>query len=448
MSRRSLRRTRPRRAREALVAQGVAAARIRLVERVHLKYEGTDTALTVAFGALAAMLAQFEEAYRKRFSFLMRERRLIVEAVSVEAIGGGDSTTDAAPSFAPRSAELAPAARGAGVFRQHVARRRRFIVRADTRPGDLIDGPAIIAEANATTVVEPGWRAEVTERDHLVLTRVVARPQRQAAGVRDTRVDPVMLEIFNNLFMSIAEQMGLRLQNTAYSVNIKERLDFSCALFDADGSLIANAPHMPVHLGSMSESIKTVMRENAGRMTTGRLLRRQRSVSRRHASARRHRDHAGIRSRRRCDVLFYVGSRGHHADIGGITPGSMPPFSTTLDEEGVLVHQLPASFRAKAWIGPHACAKPSASLNFGRTVSGAQPAAESRRPQGADRGQRKGPRGTAAHGRPVRPGRRAGLHAPRAGQRRGVGAARDHACCMTDAFEYTLDNGAVDPGAR
>jgi 5-oxoprolinase (ATP-hydrolysing) len=321
-------------AREELLAQGLDAARIRLVERVHLKYEGTDTALTVIFDTPAAMQAQFEEAYRKRFSFLMRERRLIVDSVSVEAIGGGDSTAESTPALAPRAGSLAPAATVRAFFgwTWHAT---PLFVRADTRPGDLIDGPAIIAEANATTVVEPGWRAEVTERDHVVLTRIVARPQRQAAGVRDTRVDPVLLEIFNNLFMSIAEQMGLRLQNTAYSVNIKERLDFSCALFDSSGNLIANAPHMPVHLGSMSESIKTVMRENAGRMRPGDCF----AVNDPYHGGTHLPDVTVITpvfGRAGASILFYVGSRGHHADIGGVTPGSMPPFSATLDEEGVL----------------------------------------------------------------------------------------------------------------
>ncbi|WP_461248802.1 hydantoinase B/oxoprolinase family protein, partial [Treponema sp. R6D11] len=141
-----------------------------------------------------------------------------------------------------------------------------LVVREDLRPGDAIPGPAIIAERNATTVVEPGWLARLTALDHLVLDRVVARKAEYAAG---TSVDPVLLEVFNNLFMNIAEQMGLQLQNTAYSVNIKERLDFSCALFDAEGHLIANAPHMPVHLGSMGESIQTVIRKNAGRMAQG-----------------------------------------------------------------------------------------------------------------------------------------------------------------------------------
>jgi 5-oxoprolinase (ATP-hydrolysing) len=314
-----------------LLRQGVAAGRIRRVARAHLKYEGTDTALAVDFGSAEAMRAAFEAAYRSRFSFLMPQRRLIIEAVSVEAIGAGDARDETAAAVLPRDGPLRPA-RVVQTYFDGCWRETPLYVREDTRPGDAIDGPAIIAERNATTLVEPGWRAEVTPLDHLVLTRVAARRSGTAIG---TRVDPVLLEIFNNLFMSIAEQMGMRLQNTAYSVNIKERLDFSCALFDADGNLIANAPHMPVHLGSMSESIKTVMRENAGKMVPG------------DAYVINDPYHGGthlpdvtvitpVFDREGREILFYVGSRGHHADIGGITPGSMPPFSTSLDEEGVL----------------------------------------------------------------------------------------------------------------
>jgi 5-oxoprolinase (ATP-hydrolysing) len=197
-------------------------------------------------------------------------------------------------------------------------------------------GPAIIAENNATTVVEPGWTAEVSPMDHLVLTRTMPRAERRAVG---TEVDPVMLEIFNNLFMSVAEQMGLRLQNTAHSVNIKERLDFSCAVFDAQGNLIANAPHIPVHLGSMGESIKTVIQRNAGQMVRG------------DSYVLNDPYHGGthlpdvtvitpVFNAKGTEILFYVGSRGHHADIGGITPGSMPPNSHTLEEEGVLLDNV------------------------------------------------------------------------------------------------------------
>ncbi len=313
-----------------LRSQGVAPDRIRVVRRAHLRYEGTDTALIVAAGTIDDMQGAFDTEYLKRYSFLMEGRSLVIEAASVEAIGGGDAAVERPAQRPPRAGALAPAA-WVRMFSEDASHDTPVFRRDDTRPGDAIDGPAIIAEANATTVVEPGWQARVTELDHLVLARIRPRPKRQAIG---TDVDPVMLEVFNNLFMSIAEQMGVRLQNTAYSVNIKERLDFSCALFDAEGNLIANAPHMPVHLGSMSESIKTVIRENAGRMQAG------------DAYVINDPYHGGthlpdvtvitpVFDRDGREILFYVGSRGHHADIGGSTPGSMPPFSTSLDEEGV-----------------------------------------------------------------------------------------------------------------
>lgn len=239
--------------------------RIDVVKRVHLRYEGTDSALVVHFADAGAMQGEFEAAYKRRFSFLMPSRALIVEAVSVEALGRSEAPPETLAAGRERDGGLSAFATvpmfGAGQWRD-TGIYRRF----DVRPGDLIAGPAIVAEDNATTVIEAGWQAEVTPYNHLVLRRVEALPERRAIG---TTADPVMLEIFNNLFMSIAEQMGLRLQNTAYSVNIKERLDFSCAIFDAAGNLVANAPHMPVHLGSMGESIKTVMRKNAGKMRAG-----------------------------------------------------------------------------------------------------------------------------------------------------------------------------------
>ena len=211
-------------------------------------------------------------------------------------------------------------------------RRARLARRRDLRPGQRVAGPALIVEDFATTVVEPGWRAELTGRGDLLLTRVEARPDRVGAG---TAVDPVMLEIFNNLFMSVAEQMGVRLQATAHSVNVKERLDFSCAMFDADGGLIANAPHMPVHLGSMGESIKIVARRNAGRMRPGDVY-----VLNDPYHGGTHLPDVTVVTPvfgRAGRILFYVASRGHHAEIGGITPGSMPAFSTRIEEEGVLI---------------------------------------------------------------------------------------------------------------
>ncbi|GGY34368.1 hydantoinase B/oxoprolinase family protein [Pseudoduganella albidiflava] len=312
--------------------QGVDVDRIVLVRRVHLRYEGTDSALVVLHGDEAAMREQFTQAYRKRFSFLMPDRALVVEAVSVEAIGRSDAPAEVVPEQAPRDG-AARAHRQVPMYSAGAWRDTGLYHRADLRIGDVLRGPAIIAEANATTVVEAGWQAQVTPQDHLVLTRVEALPARRAIG---TTADPVMLEIFNNLFMSIAEQMGLRLQNTAHSVNIKERLDFSCAIFDGDGNLIANAPHMPVHLGSMGESIKRVMHANAGAMRPGDVYMLNDPYN-----GGTHLpdvtvitpvfDEAGT------GILFYVGSRGHHADIGGTTPGSMPPDSRTIDEEGVLI---------------------------------------------------------------------------------------------------------------
>src|SRR5207237_232395 len=211
--------------------------------------------------------------------------------------------------------------------------RAPVFVRERLAEGDRIPGPAVIAEKNATTVVEPGWRAEVMRSDRLVLERAEARPQGRAIG---TRVDPVMLEVFNNLYMSIAEQMGLRLANTAYSVNIKERLDFSCAVFDREGQLIANAPHMPVHLGSMGESVRAVIVANRGRMKAGNVY-----VLNAPYNGGTHLPDVTVITPVFNDagkeILFYVGSRGHHADIGGITPGSMPPPSKVVEEEGVLI---------------------------------------------------------------------------------------------------------------
>ena len=320
---------------EELLGQGVDEQRIRIVERVHLRYAGSDSVIVVGFGALEMMKAQFEDAYRKRYSFLMEGKGLVVEAVSVEAIGASDAAT-AAPEILPQRASALEPAGNVRMFSCDAWHQTRLYRREDMRPGDVVHGPAIVAEKNATNIVEPGWSAEVTALDHLVMTRTQARPVRRAIG---TEADPVMLEVFNNLFMSIAEQMGLRLQNTAVSVNIKERLDFSCALFDAQGNLIANAPHIPVHLGSMGESIKTIIRKNAATMRQGDVY----MLNDPYNGGTHLPDITVITpafdaSGR--EVLFYVGSRGHHADIGGITPGSMPPDSTAVEQEGVLINNF------------------------------------------------------------------------------------------------------------
>nr|WP_314634637.1 hydantoinase B/oxoprolinase family protein [uncultured Janthinobacterium sp.] len=319
-----------------LLRQGVARERIVLVSRVHLRYEGTDSPLVVLFDSVAGMQAQFETAYKKRFSFLMPARALIVEAISVEAIGASDAPQPAAPAYAARAGALAPA-QTVDMYCAGAWRPSGLYAADSLRPGDAIDGPAIVSDANATTVIEPGWRADVTVHGHLILRRVAALPARRDQGLQTaTDADPVMLEIFNNLFMSIAEQMGLRLQNTAHSVNIKERLDFSCAIFDSQGNLIANAPHMPVHLGSMGESIRTVMTRNAGAMRPGDVY----MLNDPYHGGTHLPDVTVISPVFDADgtsILFYVGSRGHHADIGGTTPGSMPPDSTHIGQEGVLI---------------------------------------------------------------------------------------------------------------
>jgi len=322
-------------ARAEVEGQGVCAEQIVVLRKAHLRYEGTDTAQVVSFGGLAEMTAAFEDLHARRFGFTMAERRLIVEAVSVEAIGATETAIDPerpGVAGAPLPAPLArvPTCFG-GTWHETPVYDRAALV-----PGNAVDGPAIVNEANATTVVEPGWRAELTARDHLILRRVVARPARVAVG---TQVDPVMLEVFNNLFMSIAEQMGATLANTAHSVNIKERLDFSCAVFSRRGELVANAPHMPVHLGSMGESIETVIRERQGTMKPGDVY-----VLNAPYNGGTHLPDVTVITpvfdAPGRDILFFVGSRGHHADIGGITPGSMPPDSRTVEDEGVLLDNV------------------------------------------------------------------------------------------------------------
>ncbi len=328
---------------EELRGQGVAEAAIEVLHRAQLRYEGTDTALpcalpmdTPAAEAIAAMRDEFEQAYRRRFAFLMSERALVIEAVAVEAVGAGERTRGVAAAGTAGSHVPEPLAAVRMYCEADEAaagwRDAALFDEAALRPGAVVDGPAILAGRNATTVVEPGWQARATA-DGVELHRVRERATSHAIG---TRADPVMLEVFNNLFMNIAEQMGLRLQNTAYSVNIKERLDFSCALFDVEGNLIANAPHMPVHLGSMSESIKTVIAGNPG-MKPGDVF-----VLNDPYHGGTHLPDITVVTPVYLDAAdarpsFYVASRGHHADVGGITPGSMPPFSKTIAEEGVLI---------------------------------------------------------------------------------------------------------------
>ncbi len=315
--------------------QGIEDDHMRVIKRIHVRYEGTDSALVVPFGERTEIADAFESAYRDRYGFVMPDKRLLVEAVSIEAIGVTDSPEEPERNAVSRDTPLEPIAK-TSAYMTGETRVTPIFDREALLPGDRLDGPAILKEANATTVIEPGWQAEVTKRNHLVLKRVAALPRRKVVG---TEADPIMLEVFNNLFMNIAEQMGAALENTAYSVNIKERLDFSCAIFDAQGKLIANAPHMPVHLGSMSESVQEIIRKRNQRMNRGDVYMLNDPY------------HGGthlpditvitpVFHQGSDEILFYVASRGHHADVGGITPGSMPPHSRHIDEEGVLIDNV------------------------------------------------------------------------------------------------------------
>ncbi|MFJ3970193.1 hydantoinase B/oxoprolinase family protein [Streptomyces parvus] len=327
------------RTREALRADGVPDSAITTRARILLRYAGTDAALPVDPDTEAAMTEEFAAAHRARFGFTM-DKPVVVETVSVEATGatGGTDTTgtlDATDGSAPATATdphdaSPPPADTVDLYAEGRWQRAPLHRRADLHVGATVTGPAIVAEDDATTVVDPGWQAAAAPTGHLVLTRSSPRPERTAVG---TRVDPVLLEVFNSLFMSIAEQMGVRLENTAHSVNIKERLDFSCALFDAEGNLFANAPHIPVHLGSMGESIKEVLRRNEGTLRPGDVY----AVNDPYHGGTHLPDVTVVTPVfDEGKLRFLVASRGHHAEIGGITPGSMPAFSRTIHEEGVL----------------------------------------------------------------------------------------------------------------
>ncbi|MFG2193833.1 hydantoinase B/oxoprolinase family protein [Streptomyces sp. NPDC048639] len=348
--------------RDELLADGVPEDTVTTAARVHLRYAGTDAAIAVPLGSADAMREEFVRAHRTRYAFTM-DKPLVAEAVSVEATGSSGGTVGHAVELPPREGESgaeesggeesgtedsggresAAVQSGRGetgpavtvrMFSEGRWQDTGLYERAHLRAGDQVTGPAIVAEDDATTVVEPGWRATAGDHGHLVLTRVRPRPGTAAVG---TDVDPVMLEVFNSLFMAIAEQMGLRLEHTAHSVNIKERLDFSCALFDAEGNLIANAPHIPVHLGSMGESIKEVLRRRSGNgaMRPGDVY----AINDPYHGGTHLPDVTVVTpvfDEAGEHLLFLVASRGHHAEIGGITPGSMPAFSRTIEEEGVL----------------------------------------------------------------------------------------------------------------
>ena len=324
-------------ARNEVAEQRIPVDNIALRRTLHIKYDGTDTALEIDFSTEPASIVEtFERLYRARYGFLMPNKTLIIEAVAVEAIGRTQDAEDEQWPLAEHASVNPEALTTTRIFSGGEWRDTPVFDRDALAPGARIDGPAIVNERTGTTVIEPGWQVVVSKHNHLVVERTTALVNRHAAG---TQADPVLLEVFNNLFMSIAEQMGVTLANTSYSVNIKERLDFSCALFDTGGNLIANAPHMPVHLGSMGESVQTIIDRRAGAMQAGDVY-----VLNAPYAGGTHLPDVTVIMPVFVDAsstpTFYVAARGHHADIGGITPGSMPPDSTHVDQEGVLLDNI------------------------------------------------------------------------------------------------------------
>jgi 5-oxoprolinase (ATP-hydrolysing) len=314
---------------EAEVAnQGIDPKNIRTVTMAHIRTDGAHQTLEVPFGTPSEMTTSFNEAHRQRFGFVPEYASLIIDLLTAEAIGstGEQVTIPNAPKIngTPKTAKMFSHAEWVEV---------PLVDRATLGLGETVDGPAILTEPTGTNVLEQGWQAEAATGGNLILRRVVALDRKEAIG---TSVDPVMLEVFNNLYMSIAEQMGATLANTAYSVNIKERYDFSCAIFDANGDLVANAPHVPVHLGSMSDSVRTVLAQNAGNIQRGDVY----MMNNPYNGGTHLPDVTVITpvfDDQGKDIIYTVASRGHHADIGGTTPGSAPPDSRHIDEEGVLI---------------------------------------------------------------------------------------------------------------
>ncbi|WP_414472119.1 hydantoinase B/oxoprolinase family protein [Microvirga sp. M2] len=317
-------------ARDELLQQAVPADDIEIYQRAHIRYAGTDMSLTVDFADIASMKLAFEASHRARFGFIDETRKLSIEAVSVEAVGGGQPAEE--PDLPVALAEADPMAQ-TKFFSQGEWHDAAVYHREHLSPGKRLAGPALLIEPHQTIVVEPGWSAEITAKNHVVMRRTEAARVAPAVG---TKADPVMLEIFNNLFMSIAEQMGVTLQNTAYSVNIKERLDFSCAVFDAQGRLVANAPHMPVHLGSMDRSVESVIRAHGDNLKPGDVY----AINAPYNGGTHLPDITVVTpvfDPAGETILFFVASRGHHADVGGIAPGSMSPLAMTIEEEGVYI---------------------------------------------------------------------------------------------------------------
>ena len=329
-----------RQARSDLAAQGVALEAVSERRTAMLRYEGTDSTLSVVNASIEKMRLDFERLHKTRYGYVIPHRGIVIESAVTEVTAlEGDRSGDLggvdAAGVGRALGEPCQPQRFVQTYHEGEWVRTALFERSDLRQGDAVSGPAIIAEANQTTLVDTGWQAIVTPLNHLVIRRLERKSQRQEAR-RDP--DPALLEMFNNAFMSVAEQMGLRLQNTSQSVTIKERLDFSCALFDAQGSLVANAPHIPVHLGSMGDAVRSVLERNASSMAPGDVF----ALNAPYEGGSHLPDITVVtpmfdESGR---VRFVVASRAHHADIGGIVPGSMPANSRTVHEEGVLIQNF------------------------------------------------------------------------------------------------------------
>ncbi|MCY4306349.1 MAG: hydantoinase B/oxoprolinase family protein [Aestuariivita sp.] len=312
-----------------MATQGIDRKYIHTEYRAHLRYSGSHQSLEVKFGNEAELRKRFEDAHHSRFGFISKDQALSFETLVVEAISESEKITDCAQTYDMRKPK--PIDHVNSVFSGNDMTVPLFD-RDTMQPGNWVTGPAIIKEKTGTNIVESGWKADLNQYGHMILSRVVPREVKETIG---TKADPVMLEIFNNLFMSIAEQMGATLANTAHSVNIKERLDFSCALFDSQGGLVANAPHVPVHLGSMSDAIRTIIRLNPD-LKAGDVF----ALNAPFNGGTHLPDVTVITpvfEANNAEPIFFIASRGHHADIGGKTPGSAPPDSKKIEEEGVVI---------------------------------------------------------------------------------------------------------------
>lgn len=315
---------------EDLVAQNLNENIFEYVDRVYLRYKDSDTSLAIKFDIYSSMKLNFENAHRARFGFISPEQAIIIESIQSEVSCQSDQFESNEPQQKKSKSQSLTTQ---NVFFNGSLEKTVFYNRNDIKPNEKLSGPAVIIEPTSTIIIEPGWEAMLEDSNDLILTRTNKIIRSSAIG---TSVDPIMLEIFNNLFMNVAEQMGMVLENTASSVNIKERLDFSCALFSPTGELVANAPHVPVHLGSMSESIKTIIRENSLTMNPGDAF----LINAPYNGGTHLPDITLIKpvfDEFNESVIFYVATRGHHADIGGTVPGSAPANSTHIKEEGVLI---------------------------------------------------------------------------------------------------------------